>query len=311
MRRLLVWLVALLALAMAAGFLGTFHEVLDGIGSLRLHLVLAALALAALGELLGARPAVWLGILTGVVGLVGLGPVWRTETDARPGGVPVTLLVANLSDENDAPAALRAALPAHDADILVTVETTRRAIGDAAELDAAYPHRLRIGSDGDALRVAMWSRWPLARGEFYLNNNPTPTAARAVVTPPGARPFGVIGVHLSWPVLGKQKRQARGIGDIVDEIGLPVVVAGDFNATPWSHALALAEEASGARMPGGYRITWRGVYPTPLGDIPDPLGLQIDHVLTSPEIGLTRIEAVPVPGSDHLGLLVTLSVPAR
>ena len=68
---------------------------------------------------------------------------------------------------------------------------------------------------------------------------------------------------------------------------------------------------TGTRILGGYRVTWKGHYQTPLGPLPEPWGHQIDQMLLSPDIGVDAVETLALPGSDHLGLFVSLYTPVR
>lgn len=289
----------------AAGYAAPFDPWLEVAANFRLHGALLA-ALAALVALAGRRPriAALAAVATGAA-LAGLGPVW--DSPRRPGpGEPVTLVYANLSDRNPAPAEAARALLATGADVIVTSETTP---GAAAELAAHRPHRL-VRSGGVAmLRTAIWSRFPLEAGQLYLNNTIAPTGAAARLVLPGGGRLGIVGVHLSRPLEGLHMRQAAALGPITARLAAPTVVVGDFNAAPWTPVVARAAAASGTRIAGGFRITWRGAYSTPFGPLPEPLGHQIDQVLVAPEISIERVATMPVPGSDHRGLVVRLRVP--
>jgi hypothetical protein len=74
--------------------------------------------------------------------------------------------------------------------------------------------------------------------------------------------------------------------------------------------VARAAEVTGTDVLSGYRVTWKGSYRTPLGDLPEPWGHQIDQILLSSGIGIVSVETLALPGSDHLGLLLRLRIPA-
>lgn len=82
----------------------------------------------------------------------------------------------------------------------------------------------------------------------------------------------------------------------------PVVVLGDLNATPWSHAFrSLVDEAGLVNSLRG-----RGLQPScpaPLG----LLGIPIDHLLHSPALATVERERGPAFGSDHRMLHVRLA----
>lgn len=74
--------------------------------------------------------------------------------------------------------------------------------------------------------------------------------------------------------------------------GMPTIVAGDANATPWSSALLGAHSRDLARITG-----LLPTYPTEGGGI---FGISIDHILVSPHFAMVKTERGPDIGSDHL-----------
>jgi endonuclease/exonuclease/phosphatase (EEP) superfamily protein YafD len=318
MRRILAILAsgtaAGLFLLVLAGYAGRLGPTLEVIANFRLHLAALSGALGIVLGLAGLRRSAGLALLATLIAVAGLGPVLdpaqRPGARYSAGGRPLTLLYANLRYRNPEPAALAAMLRAADADILITSETTRAVADGAAGLAAAYPHRLVHAGAGEALRTAIWSKYPLGDGVLYLNNTVAPTAAAAIADLGGSTTLGLIGAHFSRPFERLHMIQAEALGPISAKLGHPLIVAGDFNASPWSRVVARAAEVTGTRILGGYRVTWKGHYQTPLGPLPEPLGHQIDHVLLSDGIGLVSVETLDLPGSDHLALFLRLRIPA-
>lgn len=74
--------------------------------------------------------------------------------------------------------------------------------------------------------------------------------------------------------------------------GMPTIVAGDLNATPWSSALLGAHSHELARITG-----YAPTYPTEGRGI---VGFPIDHILVSPHFAMVQAERGPDIGSDHL-----------
>lgn len=306
MRRLIVALAGLAALAVLAGFGGRWLPLLDLAAAFRPHLAVLAGALGLVAVAARQwRPA---GLAAGaaLVAAASLGPALEPAERAGEGRF-VTVLYGNVRDGNPEPAALAASLLAQQADVLVTSETPAAV---AARLAGHYPHRLVAQRPGRTVRTAIWSRLPLRQGRLHMNNNITPTGASAVLDLGGGREAGLIGVHFSRPTEAVQPRQIDGLGEIAAGLPRPLVVIGDFNAAPWSATLARAARLTGTRIAGGWRITWRGSYPTPLGPLPEPWGHQIDRLLVSDGVGIEAIGTVALPGSDHAGLLVRLRLPA-
>jgi len=296
-----------------AGYAGRWSPALEVVGNFRLHLAFLAGALVVVLGLAKLRRSAWLALLTTLIAAAGLGPVFDPvgPPGARysGGGRPLTLLYANLWDRNPRPDALAAMLRALDADILITSETTRAVVEGAGGLRAAYPYRLVHSGTGEALRTAIWSKYPLRGGELYLNNTVAPTGAIAIADLGGGVTLGLIGAHFSRSFEGLRQIQSEALGPMAAKLGRPLIIAGDFNASPWSWVVTRAAEVTGTRILGGYRVTWKGHYPTPLGPLPEPWGHQIDQMLLSTDIGVETVETLRLPGSDHLGLFVRLRIP--
>lgn len=224
------------------------------------------------------------------------------------------MLYANLWDRNPRPQELAAALRALDADILITSETMGSAANGIGGLRAHYPFRQAGPAAEAVLRTAIWSKYPLLGGHLYLDNTVAPTAASAVADLGGGLRLGLIGAHFSRPHEGLRRVQADALGPMAAELrqtepARPLIIAGDFNAPPWSWVVTRATEVTGTRAIGGHRITWKGEYPTPFGPVPAPWGHQIDHMLLSGGIIVDTVETLVLPGSDHRGLLVRLRIP--
>lgn len=263
-------------------------------------------------RLAGAAGALALAQL--VLGARALG---RGRPDAAvPGAAPLRLVTANLLLDNADVAAVGRALAGCGADVLCLQELT------PAHLDAlragglldALPHAVldpRPGYHGSAVL----SRWPL-RGEV-LDVVGLPVAAAEVDTPAG--PLRVVAVHVVNPVSRTPgaprtwRAQLAELGrhaGLALERGVPVVLAGDWNAT-LDHAPLRALLRRGLR--DAHRVAGRGPgfsWPHwPSHPLP-PL-MRIDHVLVSDALGVRRAVTVPTRGSDHRRVVVDLElVPA-
>jgi endonuclease/exonuclease/phosphatase family metal-dependent hydrolase len=89
---------------------------------------------------------------------------------------------------------------------------------------------------------------------------------------------------------------------------VPVIMAGDFNATP-DHAqfrrlLRLGYADAASQVGNGLVPTW-GPWSRRRPDV-----LTFDHVLVDPRCAVRRTAATPVPGSDHRALYAELRLPA-
>lgn len=191
-----------------------------------------------------------------------------------------------------------------DADLIFLTEYTPEV---AEKLDrhgvrSDYPHHLGDPQPGGA-GTAVWSRWPLVTWnpvEFERD-----TIAVTVETPTG--PIAMLAVHPHTPV---ESTRLWRVG--LDRIALlaqaarhPTLVIGDFNATYWHpgfRALLRAGFDDAHLVHGqGLSMSW----PTNLG--PVPAMLRLDHALTGAGLEAVEIEDFHVPGSDHSGIVVTVT----
>lgn len=291
------------------GYGGALVFALEGLAHFRLHFLLMIPAVAVLA--LATRQ--WTALLrlgtAALLAVVGLGPVWEQAGPTPAEGFPITVMTANLSNKNTRLAEARAALLAEDVDVLVTQETTKAMQVGETSLARHYPYRLALNTSGQILRTVLWSKYPMRGGELMLEDSVEPTGAMAQLDLGEGREILVMGLHMAHSVFGNQEAQIAALGGLLRDRPHPRVLLGDFNATPWSRALAQIQSISGTRRPPGYRITWRGAYPSPLGAIRAPIGQPIDHILASPDVGIGEVRTLEMPGSDHLALRATLWVP--
>lgn len=232
--------------------------------------------------------------------------------EPEPGAHPAeaTVLQANLMLGEADPGAVVALVREHDVDLLAVEELTDTAVGRLREagLDTVLPYHVLAPRPDGGGGTGVYSAEPIASSSrlqgFAMENIVARTGA-------GGVPVDFVAVHPLAPYPYPSSRWAgelQSLGDTLQaltERGGPVVVAGDFNAA-YSHrqfrallrgGLADAADAADA-----------GLLPTYPADRWFPPLIGIDHVLVS-GVRVDGIEAVDLPGSDHRGLIATLTVP--
>ncbi len=91
---------------------------------------------------------------------------------------------------------------------------------------------------------------------------------------------------------------------------MPLIVAGDFNLTPWSPRFPAVLSASGLKLADTGSI-WPHTWPAPSGWFYGGLvvrGFPIDHILVSRHFALLAARRGPDIGSDHLPVIVDLAL---
>lgn len=165
--------------------------------------------------------------------------------------------------------------------------------------------------------LAVASRWPftptpLVEKPHHTNVRSFLSHGAALVTTPAGARFFFAPMHPnsprtehSWAAARKEAwREAKRIAEARDALGLPWIIAGDFNATPTSRLWRDFARDTGLRSPA-VPFT-QGSWPA---WAPRPLALPIDRVWASPGIRFGRVTVGPRLGSDHRPVAYELFVP--
>jgi endonuclease/exonuclease/phosphatase (EEP) superfamily protein YafD len=166
-----------------------------------------------------------------------------------------------------------------------------------------YPGRIEAPRD-DNFGVALYARGEL-RGAAEVLKTELPTVfaelalrgarLRIVLTHPPP-PISARALAMQYVQLAEIAPRAAGAG--------PVVIMGDFNATPWSRPFAWLREHTGlCDSRAGFGI--QASYPTES----TLLRIPIDHLLASCTVGVRDRRIGRDVGSDHVPVLVDLIVP--
>jgi endonuclease/exonuclease/phosphatase (EEP) superfamily protein YafD len=274
----------------------------------RLQYALAALILlvAALA-LRNYRTAVVLALLALVHGWA-IKDLWLGGTaSAALSGMNLRVVSANVWAINPTPDEVLAFIRASDADLVVLVDAkSRRWRQVLSELATLYPYRAPGSWRQRASPVILLSRYPVISEEVVRpprGRRPYLTARLAV----GGQELVVVGVHPTSPSptqAGDSRRRNRELDHIalaVRDTDRPVIVAGDFNTSPWSPHFQHLVAAGGLRNAAGghgYIATW----PTWFW----PALIPIDHVLLKGPLAATTVQRGPAVGSDHFPLIADL-----
>lgn len=233
--------------------------------------------------------------------------------NAQPGidGATLRVLTANIYLGEADPHQLTE-LATERADIVAVQELTADAVANlhAAGLDQVFPYHVLAPRPG-ASGTGLWSRLPIT-GSTSLPGHDHSIVVAHIRVPHVAGDQTVFAAHLPGPYPAPVDQWNRELGALPHELREAagsgcVVVAGDFNST-------LDMRAFRRLLDGGYRDaadqTGAGItatYPADHAYVP-PL-VAIDHVLTQ-RCTATSVDVVELPGSDHRGLVVNITIPA-
>lgn len=239
----------------------------------------------------------WLAGPWMAVGLVVWGAYPALERVDGAAGVGVTVASVNVHLENTELHQLSRWLGQVQPDVVVLQEVTPAMQPWLQSLRVAYPHGLEQLRD-DPFGMAVLSKTPLV--EVRAQAAPgQPQWMRAVLRH-GGRDWVLYAVHpmppLSPVFFNERNALMADIAQRAAHDALPAVVAGDFNASPWSSAFAPLQ-AQGLRRATGWLPTWHGL----LG------GLPLDHIVASAtHWRVVQSQVGPDVGSDHWPVVAQL-----
>lgn len=198
---------------------------------------------------------------------------------------------------------------AANTDILIFHEIPRQWQRRLRSLSAQYPYNF-ITYDAWPYDMAVFSRIPLSQRESWGQGRNRNVAIRVHGTTPNLHiPFQLYAVHvsspLSLPAWRRRNNALRFHGwQLRDYVQPNQILAGDLNTTRFSAWYRRLERSSGlkdAQLGFGLMPTWSFFEkPTLLN------GLQIDHMLVSPEIYIEDRHTLEDHGSDHLPVYTKL-----
>ncbi|MEQ8295270.1 MAG: endonuclease/exonuclease/phosphatase family protein [Nitratireductor sp.] len=295
-----------LALALAVGFGGSLHPAFDSFAHLRIHVagLLGLAGLAAFG--LGLRAA---GV--GAVIVAGLAvastlasPFWHSPAAAgadiaQQDVARYRLLQLNLRFDHPEPNRVLSLIARAQPDIVTLNEVSPHWRLALERIAAAYPHRLVCAASAGVGGVAILSRRPFAANAGKACA-PGGRFAHAGIDL-GGTTVTVAAVHFGWPWPSRQAGEAARLAPVIAALGGPTILAGDFNATPWSAFFTRFVADGGFETPPRIGATW--LYQALPRALRPALGLPIDHVMTRGGVRLVQTAAGADAGSDHVPVL--------
>ncbi|MDZ4760943.1 MAG: endonuclease/exonuclease/phosphatase family protein [Alphaproteobacteria bacterium] len=235
----------------------------------------------------------------------------------------VSIAELNVWDFNPEPAETIRWLKETDADIFVLVEARESFMRDLMQAVPDYPTVVTCASrpycgvaivsrfEGRLLDGGAWQSGDLSRP--HATGNEIATAAVELLVPgkggPG-RTLKIVGVHLDREGLSRVahddiEQLLQQVDAVAETPADALVVAGDFNASPWSPELRHFVTMSGLSRTSVWAPTWPSFDGPFLSGLPT-LMLAVDGVHAGCGVTLGAIETGPHVGSDHRSLLARI-----
>jgi len=290
---LLRWWLWTLLLGVGLGLLGLLHPLFDSLSHFRIHFLVLIVVVSLLLLLVEQRRyrIVFLMVAVTISGYLW----WQLRPfEKRSGsGVEKTINFAqfNLSFRNRSVDGFDQFLTKNSIDVVTLQEVTQKHRKSLERFKALYPHQTycHFATVGG---VAILSKYPFVTPPICIHNDGLVVATIDYQS----NHLSIASVHLYWPYPFGQDSQINRLSDTLSHIPSPKIIAGDFNAAPWSHAVQKIADLSDTSPIEGIRWTlnFREFAPLP------QLQLPIDHILLSGELRAEDIQVAPTQGSDHL-----------
>ncbi|MEM6836441.1 MAG: endonuclease/exonuclease/phosphatase family protein [Cyanobacteria bacterium P01_C01_bin.120] len=225
------------------------------------------------------------------------------------------ILVSNLNAKNRNFEAALAMTQAESPDLALFMEVDDRWVEQLNTLLATMPH-FSGRSDPFKRGIVIYSRYPLDAVEV-LDFAPDITPSITATVEVNGQQLAVVGTHPLPPVrpnlFHSRNRQLDQLGEYLQNIQESQVVIGDFNITMWSPYYRRLLRRTGLKnVRAGF-----GVLPSwPTGEtyslmpawLTELLAIPIDHGLLSPELTVANVHLGADVGSDHLPVVIDLSL---
>jgi endonuclease/exonuclease/phosphatase (EEP) superfamily protein YafD len=221
----------------------------------------------------------------------------------RAAGREITLIQFNVWDENPDVAATVDWVNAQKPDIVVMQEV-RGPIRDAL-IQRGFLYSRGLAHTAIFTRLTPMGRPFMVPPRAWKQ---LPDFARATFPDPGGD-FSVIAVHLVWPTNRIQAPTRAALLELLDRYPHDrLIVAGDFNLTPWSFALQGIDRRLGLQRWDRALFSWPArLSPHSHWSWFAPI-LPIDHIYAGRDWRVVSLARGPRLGSDHYPLVVRLAL---
>ncbi len=296
-----------LAVASIAAFFGEFWWPLDLLANFRPQFGVALAAAAALLGLGRWRRSAGIVAVAAVINLGLVGWLWIPPSVEAPASAdPLRVLSFNVLAANENYDEVMAHIAEVDADIVFLHESSLPWEEAADGADMGY-RVVKTRNDDHIFGTLVLVKGE-ARVESFGFTTREPRSVEVIYTLDSGKEVAVLGLHPVAPVSerdsGLRDAQMAFAANWASDQSLPTVVAGDFNASPWSHAFRslltrgdLRDSQRGFGLQQSFPVSSNLVF-----------RIVIDHVVVSDDIEVVERRLDDPIGSDHFPVVVDLLV---
>ncbi|MGH6763119.1 MAG: endonuclease/exonuclease/phosphatase family protein [Phyllobacterium sp.] len=311
---ILLLIPVVISVPLVLGFLGRFHPAFDAFAHFRAHLaVLMGLFALPLFFTAMKREAVMILLFAAMAFATtqsssSLKRLAQSGTEATAEtGAPTAeyrLLQLNLRFDNSSQADVLRLIGRENADVITLQEVSAEWLPKLKLLESRYPYRLDCAMDQAIGGISILSRRPFPEAGISLCFNGDSFAVASIDL--GGQTVHIANIHMQWPWPHDQNEQ---MGKLISEmvaVPHPLLMAGDFNAVPWSQTIRQLQSFTRTERVSGLGPSWLHRF------LPASaarwIGLPLDHVLASEDIIVRGAEMLAPVGSDHLPIRLRFSL---
>lgn len=233
-------------------------------------------------------------------------PFLKGSSNNKMTSEPIKILLINVNSPNTNYQAVRNYIKKTAPDILALEEINERWINELTPTLQSYPNFKEVSQENN-FGLGLYSRIPLQNMKVeYFASHLIPSLVGGIIW--DGQPVSIIFTHPMPPGTVEHfiwhNRQLERIGLLKPHLEENILLIGDLNATSWSYSfqkLIKDLNVKDSREGFGLQTSWPSFLPY--------LGITIDHCLISKNIFVVERTVGPNVGSDHLPVLIKLSLP--
>ncbi|MDJ0614058.1 MAG: endonuclease/exonuclease/phosphatase family protein [Rhizobiaceae bacterium] len=306
-KNLIILCVSGSVIVVGAGFLGKVHPAFDTLSHFRMHFSLCLLIAFLVLAFTRHRFVASCALIAAIVGIYKsqTGYPWSAEQKMKIMEKPeYSLLHLNLLWNHDDPAPVVEWLDKQNADILSLSELSHVWEPHIVGLHRKWPFIFHCPEYGKRGGVRIYSKWPMRSDHDYCGVYGT-LGITSVVAPSGET-LEVASLHLRWPWPASGPAQLETFVPKLKNLSDDFLIAGDFNATPWSNTVQRFATLGNLKTVLGIGPSWL------FRELPSWLtrfiGLPIDHIMHKGRVHVLSAERMEHVGSDHFPILVRFQI---
>lgn len=220
----------------------------------------------------------------------------------------LTVYSANIHKDNDDMVPLIRDIQRIDPDIIFLMEVSHKQLGQLSEIVEDYEYKVidpRIEDSG--IGVIFLSKLPVIQKRLTPLSKSGNALIEGIITTDIGR-VSFYGVHFPRQGLNRnfrmRQREILAFASLISKDQNPFIIAGDFNATPYSPVfrefLRISRLTDSPSISGDLQLSWPTFFP--------PLWIPIDHILISPDWRIVKKMRGSYIGSDHYPIIAELSL---